>query len=43
MVWSLENEYLYINCINLYANLMDDFEREITRFPAPLRPSIPPD
>ncbi|HZZ73595.1 MAG TPA: glycoside hydrolase family 2 TIM barrel-domain containing protein [Pirellulales bacterium] len=26
-VWSIENEWLYINCINLYGNLMDDFER----------------
>jgi beta-galactosidase len=26
--WSVENEWLYINCINLYADLMDEFERE---------------
>lgn len=25
-LWSLENEFLYINCINLYGNLMDEFE-----------------
>ncbi|MFZ4507526.1 MAG: sugar-binding domain-containing protein [Fimbriimonas sp.] len=30
MLWSLENEWLYINCINLYGNLMDEFEREVT-------------
>jgi beta-galactosidase len=30
-VWSVENEWLYINCINLYGGLMDEFEREVTR------------
>ncbi|MBC8140675.1 MAG: hypothetical protein H7Y38_04460, partial [Armatimonadetes bacterium] len=25
-VWSVENEWLYINCINLYGGLMDEFE-----------------
>jgi hypothetical protein len=30
-VWSLENEWLYINCINLYGGLMDEFEREVFR------------
>jgi beta-galactosidase len=30
MLWSTENEWLYINCINLYGDLMDDFEREAT-------------
>lgn len=30
-VWSLENEWLYINCINLYADLMDEFEREVEK------------
>jgi beta-galactosidase len=28
-LWSLENEFLYINCINLYGGLMDEFEREV--------------
>jgi beta-galactosidase len=28
-VWSIENEWLYINCINLYAGLMDKFEAEV--------------
>ncbi len=28
-LWSLENEFLYINCINLYGDLMDEFEREV--------------
>ena len=27
-VWSIENEWLYINCINLYGGLMDQFEAE---------------
>ena len=27
-LWSIENEFLYINCINLYGNLMDKFEAE---------------
>ncbi|MCL2711520.1 MAG: hypothetical protein FWE95_11630, partial [Planctomycetaceae bacterium] len=31
MLWSLENEILYINCINLYGGLMDQFEDEIIR------------
>lgn len=29
MIWSLENEWLYINCINLHGDLMDLFEREV--------------
>ncbi len=37
MLWSLENEYLYINCINLYGGYMDDFEREITRMSEAVR------
>ena len=28
MLWSIENEYLYINCINLHGNHMDLFEAE---------------
>ncbi|HSH16989.1 MAG TPA: glycoside hydrolase family 2 TIM barrel-domain containing protein, partial [Verrucomicrobiae bacterium] len=28
-LWSLENEWLYINCINLYGGLMDTFEAEV--------------
>ncbi len=28
-LWSIENEFLYINCINLYGDLMDEFEREV--------------
>ena len=31
MLWSLENEILYINCINLYGGLMDAFEDEIIK------------
>ncbi|HWE04514.1 MAG TPA: glycoside hydrolase family 2 TIM barrel-domain containing protein [Tepidisphaeraceae bacterium] len=30
MIWSIENEWLFINCINLYGSLMDNFEREET-------------
>ena len=26
-LWSIENEWLYINCINLYGDKMDEFER----------------
>ncbi|MBC8136117.1 MAG: hypothetical protein H8F28_09550, partial [Fibrella sp.] len=26
-LWSIENEWLYINCINLYGGLMDEFEQ----------------
>lgn len=28
-VWSLENEWLYINTINLYGGLMDEFEADV--------------
>ena len=31
MIWSIENEWLYINCINLYGGLMDEFEAETAR------------
>jgi glycosyl hydrolase family 2 len=30
-LWSIENEWLYINCINLYGGLMDKFEAEVKR------------
>jgi beta-galactosidase len=30
MIWSIENEWLYINCINLYGGLMDQFEKVVT-------------
>ena len=29
MIWSIENEWLYINCINLYGGLMDKFEAAV--------------
>ena len=29
MLWSLENEWLFINCINLYGDRMDKFEKVI--------------
>ncbi len=28
-IWSLENEWLYINCINLYGGMMDEFESAV--------------
>ena len=31
MIWSIENEFLFINCLNLYRNLMDQFEAETTK------------
>ncbi len=36
-VWSVENEWLYINCINLYGGLMDDFERDMASTIAAVR------
>jgi len=30
LIWSIENEWLYINCINLYGHLMDEFEAVVT-------------
>ncbi len=46
MIWSIENEWLYINCINLYGGLMDQFEDETVKTAAavmqadPTRPSM---
>ncbi len=31
MIWSIENEWLYINCINLYGGLMDQFEDAVVK------------
>ena len=31
MIWSIENEVLFINCINLYGGLMDQFEDIISK------------
>ena len=31
MIWSMENEVLYINCINLYGGFMDQFEAETAK------------
>ncbi len=31
MIWSIENEFLFINCINLYGFWMDMFEDETTK------------
>ena len=31
MLWSIENEWLYINCINLYGDRMDKFEAEVKK------------
>ena len=30
-IWSIENEFLYINCINLYGGLMDQFEAQAVK------------
>lgn len=30
-IWSIENEWLFINCINLYGGLMDQFESQMLR------------
>ena len=30
-IWSIENEWLFINCINLYGGLMDQFEAQMLR------------
>lgn len=30
-VWSIENEWLYINCLNLWGNYMDQFEAEVKK------------
>ena len=31
MLWSIENEWLYINTLNLYGGLMDEFEAEVKK------------
>jgi len=31
MLWSIENEWLYINCINLFGGHMDKFEAEVLK------------
>ena len=31
MIWSMENEFLFIDCINLWGGLMDQFEAEIVK------------
>jgi beta-galactosidase len=36
-IWSVENEWLYINCINLYGGLMDDFEADMAKTLAAVR------
>ncbi len=36
-MWSVENEWLYINCINLYGGLMDDFEADMAQTVAAVR------
>ena len=41
MIWSIENEWLYINCINLYGGLMDLFEAEVTRTSDAVRTADP--
>ena len=41
MLWSIENEWLFINCINLYADKMDDFEREVLKCSDAVRAADP--
>ncbi len=41
MIWSIENEWLYINCINLYGGLMDKFEEEVTKTSDAVRSADP--
>jgi beta-galactosidase len=40
-VWSIENEWLYINCINLYGGLMDRFEAEVKQTSDAVRAADP--
>ena len=41
MIWSIENEWLYINCINLYGSLMDKFEAEVAKVSDAVRHADP--
>ena len=36
-IWSIENEWIYINCINLYGNLMDEFEADMAKTSAAIQ------
>lgn len=40
-LWSIENEWLYINCINLYGGLMDQFEAQAKRTADAVRAADP--
>jgi len=41
MIWSIENEWLYINCINLYGGMMDAFEKEVQEVADAVRAADP--
>ncbi len=41
MLWSIENEWLFINCINLYGGLMDKFEAEVLKVSDAVRAADP--
>ncbi len=41
MLWSIENEWLYINCINLYGGKMDEFERAVINVSEAVRATDP--
>ncbi|MBI5383711.1 MAG: hypothetical protein HZA90_03390 [Verrucomicrobia bacterium] len=41
MLWSIENEWLYINCINLYGGLMDKFEAAVLNVSDAVRAADP--
>ncbi len=41
MLWSIENEWLYINCLNLHGGLMDQFEAEVRKVSEAVRAADP--
>ncbi len=41
MIWSIENEWLYINCLNLWGGLMDEFEAEVLKTSDAVRAADP--
>jgi len=41
MIWSIENEWLFINCINLYGGMMDKFEAEVAKVSDAVRQADP--
>ncbi len=37
MIWSIENEWLYVNCVNLYGGLIDQFEDVVVKVANPVQ------